>query len=64
MASAGHLVHSIANGPRNINTLFSCSGGTESDSTKSMLEHVPPNMCFLHLVGFAGHVVHSDASGV
>jgi hypothetical protein len=41
---------------------FSCSGGTGRDSTKRTLGHVTLNLCFLHLVGSTGHVVHFGAS--
>jgi hypothetical protein len=42
---------------------FSYSSGTGTDSIKSALGHVTPNLRFLHSVGSAGHVVHSGASG-
>jgi hypothetical protein len=42
---------------------FSCSVGTGMDLTKSASGHVIPNLCFLHPMGSAGNVVHSDASG-
>jgi hypothetical protein len=32
---AGHIVHSDASGSRNVNTLFTCSGGTSTDRTKA-----------------------------
>jgi hypothetical protein len=31
--SVGHVVHSVASGAQNINTPFSCSGGSNSDLT-------------------------------
>jgi hypothetical protein len=34
------------------------------DWTKSSSGHVTSNLCFLHPVGPASHVVHSGASGV
>jgi hypothetical protein len=37
---AGHVLHCVASGMWNINALFSCSGGTELDSTTSALGHV------------------------
>jgi hypothetical protein len=43
---AGHVVHFGASGVQNVIAAFSCSGGTGSDSTKSALGHVMPNLCF------------------
>jgi hypothetical protein len=43
---------------------FSCSDGPGTFSIKSVLGHVMPNFVFLHLVGSAGHVVHSGAIGL
>jgi hypothetical protein len=34
------------------------------DSRKNASRHVMPNLCFFHLLGYAGHIVHSRASGV
>jgi hypothetical protein len=42
---------------------FSYFGGTGTDMVKSAPRNVTPNLCFLHLVGSAGHVVHYGASG-
>jgi hypothetical protein len=42
---------------------FSCSGGTDTDSTKSVPGHVKPNLCFLYPMGSVGYVVHFSASG-
>jgi hypothetical protein len=42
---------------------FSCLGGTGTISVKCRPGHVTVNLCVLHLVGSAGHVVHSDALG-
>jgi hypothetical protein len=41
-----HIVHSYAFRARYIDTLFSCSGGTSIDFTKSALGHVMLNLCF------------------
>jgi hypothetical protein len=42
---------------------FSCSGGTDTDSTTIALGHIAPNLCFFLSAGYVGHVVHSGASG-
>jgi hypothetical protein len=42
---------------------FACSGGHGTDFIESASGHVTPNLCFFHLVGCAGHVVHSGMSG-
>jgi hypothetical protein len=44
--SACHTVHSGVSGARNVDTLFSWIGGPDADSTKSMLAHITPNICF------------------
>jgi hypothetical protein len=64
MGSAGHVVHSSAFGPQNIDALFFMFGWTSTDSTKSASEHVTLNFCFLNLVGSVSHVEHSGGSGV
>jgi hypothetical protein len=42
---AGHVMHSGAFGPWTSTHYFSYSGGTGTDSTKSALGHVTPNLC-------------------
>jgi hypothetical protein len=42
---------------------FSCSGGTGRDLTKKRIGTHYVKLVFLHSVGYAGHVVHSSASG-
>jgi hypothetical protein len=46
MGSTGHVVHFGGPGARNVDTLFSCSGRTVMDSTKSTLRHVTLNLYF------------------
>jgi hypothetical protein len=42
---------------------FSSSGEPGAVSRKTALGQVTSNLCFLHPVGSAGHVVHFGASG-
>jgi hypothetical protein len=42
---------------------FLCSGVPGVDPTRRMTGHITLNLCFTHLVQYAGHVVHSGASG-
>jgi hypothetical protein len=42
-----HVVHSGASGAQNMNALFSCLGGSSTDSTKSVVGHIMWNVCFL-----------------
>jgi hypothetical protein len=44
VGSTSHVLHSVAYGMPNVNTLFSCLGGTKSDSIKSAHGHVTLNM--------------------
>jgi hypothetical protein len=44
--SAGHVVDSGASGQEMLTHYFSCSGGTDLDSTKCAPKYVTPNMCF------------------
>jgi hypothetical protein len=46
VGAAGHVVHSGVFGVQNIDALFSCSGGTGTDLTKSEPGQVTPNLCF------------------
>jgi hypothetical protein len=46
VGSAGDVVHSSTSGVQNIDTLFFLLGRTGMDSTKSVLEHITPNLCF------------------
>jgi hypothetical protein len=46
VGSAGHVMHSGASGERNIDILFSCSGGSGTDLRKSGTRHVMLNFSF------------------
>jgi hypothetical protein len=46
VGSAGHVVHSSVSGAQNVDAEFLSSGGTSTDSTKSVSGHVMPNLCF------------------
>jgi hypothetical protein len=43
----GHIVHFGVSGARNIDALFSCSGGLATEPTKTATRHVTLNLCFL-----------------
>jgi hypothetical protein len=57
VGSVAHVVHSGASGSRNVDALFLISGRTGTDATKST------KLVFSDLVGSAGLIGHSDASG-
>jgi hypothetical protein len=59
----GHVVHSDASGPRNIDALFFLLLWTWCSFYKKRVETRYVQLVFFHPVGFAGHVVHSGASG-
>jgi hypothetical protein len=63
LGSTGHVVHPMCPRHETSTHYFSCSGGTGTDSTNSALGHVTLNLCCLNPVGYAGHIVHSVASG-
>jgi hypothetical protein len=62
VGSKGHALSFGASGVRNVDTLFSCSGGPVLDPTKSALGHNTPNLCFC-IRWDSGHVVHYSAPG-
>jgi hypothetical protein len=46
VGSVGRMVHSSASGTRNVIALFSSSGGSSTDLTKSAPGHVTLKLCF------------------
>jgi hypothetical protein len=46
VGSSGHITHSVVPEVHNVDALFSYSGGTGTDMTKSALGHVTPKLCF------------------
>jgi hypothetical protein len=62
VAYAGHLLHSGALGPQNINALFFMLGWDWYRFHKKRTMTHYAKLVFLHAVGSAGHIVHSGAS--
>jgi hypothetical protein len=61
---AVRVVHSFASGVGNIDTLFFMPEWNEYGFKKERVGTRYAEIDCLHLVGSAGHVVHSGASGV
>jgi hypothetical protein len=62
VGSTSNVVHSSASWARNVDVLFSCLGGTGTDSIKIVLGHVTSNFCFCILWDMQV-TVHFGASG-
>jgi hypothetical protein len=63
VGSAGHVVHSGASGPRNVNALFIMFWWDRCSFYKKRARTRYAELESLHPVGFAGHLMHSGASG-
>jgi hypothetical protein len=63
MGSAGHVVHSVASGMRNIDALFFLLGWYRYRLHKKRVGTSYVELMFLHQVAYAGHEVHSGSSG-
>jgi hypothetical protein len=63
VGSVSHVVHSGAFGERNMIALFFKIGWDQYRFDKKRSGTRYAELVFLHPVGSAGHVVHSDASG-
>jgi hypothetical protein len=63
MVSTGHVVHSGAFGPRNINALFFMLGWDRKGLHKKHNRTHYAELVFFHPVASVAHVVHNHASG-
>jgi hypothetical protein len=63
MGSTGHVVHSGTSVTRNINTLFVMLGWDRYEFDKKHNRTHYTELMFLHLVGFACHIVNSGMFG-
>jgi hypothetical protein len=58
-----HIVHSVASGAQQVDSLFFMLRWDWYRFQKESIETRYAEVEFLHPVGYAGHVMHSGASG-
>jgi hypothetical protein len=62
VGSPCHVVHATASRPQTVDTLFFMLRWAQYGFPKMCVRSRYVELVFLHLVGYVGHVVHSDVS--